>query len=287
MPHDDQASRQAYLGVPTERMKCVQLGPSIQSTGHQRHYSYRPIASRPFEPQALYRERGNMRSSKPFLAYCDPQLRQDRLECKAATEMFNQACRPSFGTSQTECQRILQSVFLPALRSNSKEGPPFSGSIGQHVFVNAPFNCDYGYNIHVMDNVVIGADCKFQDAGRIVIGRSSIIGDDVRLITTHHPVYSPARDGLMSLAFAQPITVGERCFVGIGATILPGCKIGDGSIVGAGSVITKDVPEHCVVAGNPARIIKRLPVPLPAETARKPEFYRGYELASLMLRHNQ
>ena len=117
-----------------------------------------------------------------------------------------------------------------------------------------PFYADYGKNIKIGKNVWIQQGCTFFDRGGIEIGDDTFIAPKVNLITLNHVVNPYER----STTIAKPIKIGKRVWIGIAATVLPGVNIGDNSIIGAGAVVTKDVPPNVIVAGNPARIIKTI-----------------------------
>ncbi|WP_165056714.1 MULTISPECIES: DapH/DapD/GlmU-related protein [unclassified Adlercreutzia] len=117
-----------------------------------------------------------------------------------------------------------------------------------------PFNADCGKNIFLGRNVFVNSGCKFQDQGGIYLGDGCLIGHNVVMATLNHHM-DPARRGGM---VPQPVRLGNDVWVGSGAIILPGVTIGDGAVVAAGAVVTKDVPARTVVAGTPARVIKRI-----------------------------
>lgn len=115
-----------------------------------------------------------------------------------------------------------------------------------------PFNSDCGKNIHLGKNVFINSGCKFQDQGGIHIGDRALIGHNVVLATLNHPL-DPAHRSSMD---PKPIHIEEDVWIGSNATVLPGVRIGHGSVVAAGAVVTKDVPPLTVVGGVPAKVIK-------------------------------
>ena len=119
-----------------------------------------------------------------------------------------------------------------------------------------PFYTDCGRNIHIEKNVFINSGCKFQDQGGVYIGENSLIGHNVILATLNHDVDPYHRADL----HPKPIHIGKRVWIGSGSMILPGITIGDNSIVGAGSIVTKDVPPNVIVAGNPAKFIKNIDI---------------------------
>lgn len=117
-----------------------------------------------------------------------------------------------------------------------------------------PFSTDYGMNIKLGKRVFINSGCCFQDQGGIEIGDDCLIGQQVVIATLNHDS-DPEKRGNM---FPAPVKLGNKVWVGAHATILPGVTIGDGAIVAAGAVVTKDVPAYAVVAGVPAKIIKTI-----------------------------
>lgn len=117
-----------------------------------------------------------------------------------------------------------------------------------------PFYTDCGRNIHVGKNVFINSGCKFQDQGGIDIGDGALIGHNVVLATLNHGLTQETRHDLVP----APIRIGKDVWIGSNSTILPGVTIGDGAIVAAGAVVTKDVPSHTIVGGIPARIIRKI-----------------------------
>lgn len=117
-----------------------------------------------------------------------------------------------------------------------------------------PFHCDFGKNIRVGENVFINAGCCFQDQGRIQIGNNVLIGHQVVLATINHNL-APDKRGEHELA---PIIIGNNVWIGAHATICQGVNIGDGAVVAAGAVVTRDVEPYTVVGGIPAHLIKKI-----------------------------
>ncbi len=117
-----------------------------------------------------------------------------------------------------------------------------------------PFHTDCGKNIKVGKNVFINACCKFQDQGGIKIGNGVLIGHNVTLATLNHDERPDFRQNI----YPKPIKIGDNVWIGSNATILQGVTIGNGAIIGANAVVTKDVPENTIVAGIPAKIIRKI-----------------------------
>ena len=129
--------------------------------------------------------------------------------------------------------------------------------IGNGSFVEAPFKCDWGIHISIGNNTFINYNCVFNDYGKISIGDNVLIGFNVMLITSTHPTDPNKRlekrnDGVKN------INIGNNVWLGAQVIVLPGITIGDNSVIGAGSVVTKDVPPNVIAAGNPCRIIKKV-----------------------------
>ena len=120
--------------------------------------------------------------------------------------------------------------------------------------VYTPFYTDCGKNIHLGKNVFINAGCKFQDQGGIYIGDGTFIGHNVILATLNHDLNPKSRGDM----WPKPIHLGKKVWIGSGAIVLPGVTIGDNSVIAAGSVVSKDVPENSVYGGNPAKLIKNI-----------------------------
>lgn len=119
-----------------------------------------------------------------------------------------------------------------------------------------PFYTECGKNINVGKNVFINACCKFQDQGGITIGDGCLFGHNVTIATLNHEFNPEKRASIIP----NPVKIGKKVWVGSDSTILPGIEIGDGAIIAAGSVVTKNIPKNTIAAGNPARIIREIEV---------------------------
>ena len=123
------------------------------------------------------------------------------------------------------------------------------------IFVEPPFHCDYGNLIYAEEGVFINFGSIMLDGGGIYIGRKTLLAPNVHIYTAEHPVDADERDKWES---CRPVHIGERCWIGGDVTICPGVTIGDRTVIGAGSVVVRDIPADCVAVGNPCRVIKRL-----------------------------
>lgn len=130
------------------------------------------------------------------------------------------------------------------------------GTMGKDVLVMPPFQCDYGYNIHLGDHVFINFNCVILDGGVVRIGSNVMLAPGVLINTPQHPIDPDERR--TSLEYVEPVTIGDDVWIGAGAIICPGVTIGSGSVIGAGAVVVKDIPPRSVAVGNPARVIKNI-----------------------------
>lgn len=159
-------------------------------------------------------------------------------------------------------QRALK---ITAEMNNSYKTPEhlrklFSELIGQELDEGfgmfPPINADYGLNIEIGKNVFINSGCCFQDQGGIEIGDNVLIGQQVVIVTLNHDMNPTKRQNMLP----SPVKIGNDVWIGAKAMILPGITIGNGAVIAAGAVVTKDVPENTVVAGVPAKTIKQIEV---------------------------
>lgn len=128
------------------------------------------------------------------------------------------------------------------------------GAVGEGCFIKPSFACDYGWNIFLGRNVFLNSNCVLLDVLPIRIGDGTQIGPAVQIYTADHPRDPEVRrSGLES---GKPVTIGSNVWIGGGAILLPGITVSDDSVVGAGSVVTRDVPAGATVVGNPARAVR-------------------------------
>jgi len=126
------------------------------------------------------------------------------------------------------------------------------------VYVEPPFYCDYGNQIYAEEGVYINFGCIVLDGGGVYIGRKTLIAPGVHIYTAEHPTDADLRD---QYEMCRPVRIGERCWIGGDVTICPGVTIGDRTVIGAGSVVTHDIPSDCVAVGNPCHIVKKVNMP--------------------------
>jgi len=124
-------------------------------------------------------------------------------------------------------------------------------AVGDGAVVRPPFHCDYGFNISLGAHVFLNFNCVILDVVAVTIGARTQIGPGVQILTADHPHEAAAREA--GLEFGRPIAIGSDVWIGGGAILLPGVRVGDGAIIGAGSIVTRDVTAGHTVYGNPAR----------------------------------
>ncbi|MDO5394439.1 MAG: sugar O-acetyltransferase [Bacteroidales bacterium] len=139
------------------------------------------------------------------------------------------------------------------------------GSIGENVYIDIDFRCEYGRHIHFGSNVIVNMNCTFLDNNRIDIEDNVMIAPDVKIFTATHSVHlserMPVRERPgMSLCdtIAHPVRIERGVWIGGNSTILPGVTIGCNSVIGAGSVVVKDIPPYSIAVGNPCRVIRTI-----------------------------
>lgn len=167
----------------------------------------------------------------------DTQLQLERRKARLLIKQFNDS-----RDDETTLRGTLLNDLLPGH--------------GNNLYIEPPFFCDYGYNIHIEDNVFLNFNCTLLDVMGISIGRHTLIGPNVQIYTAMHPMNWQQRSA--GDEFAKPVIIGSHVWIGGGAVICPGVTIGHRCVIGAGSVVTRDIPDDTFAAGNPCRVIKQL-----------------------------
>ncbi len=134
------------------------------------------------------------------------------------------------------------------------------GSGGESAWLQPPFYCDFGSNILLGERVYFNFNCVVLDVCQVRIGDYSFFGPGVQIYTAAHPTNAALR---RIQEFGKPVDIGSDVWVGGGAIICPGVRIGSRSVIGAGSVVTRDIPEGVIAVGNPCRVIRDVPADLP------------------------
>ncbi|MGL4852956.1 MAG: sugar O-acetyltransferase [Phocaeicola sp.] len=172
-----------------------------------------------------------------YNANYDPVLISERECCKELCYDYNHL-RPS---NYEERTAIIRRLF---------------GKTAASFLIEQPFICDYGYNIEIGENFYANHHLVILDGAKVTIGKNVFIAPHCGIYTASHPTDAEQRNE--GLEYAYPITISDNVWIGAGVSILPGVTIGQGAVIGAGSIVNKDIPPLVVVAGNPARVIKRL-----------------------------
>ena len=150
----------------------------------------------------------------------DEELLRERAVCKDLCYEYN-SLRPSMIAERTE---IIRRLF---------------GKTRNNFLIEQPFYCDYGYNIEIGENFYMNVNCVILDGAKVTFGDNVFVAN-------------------MGLEYAFPIIVGNNVWIGANVTVLPGVSIGDDAVIGAGSVVTKNIPSGVLAAGNPCRVIREL-----------------------------
>lgn len=167
----------------------------------------------------------------------DQELLEARARCKDLCFAFNQT-KPS---QVEEQETIIRSLL---------------GKAGAHVFITAPFWCDYGTNIQVGDNFYTNHNCVILDGAKVTFGNNVFIAPNCVFSTAGHPLDTEQRN--RGLEYAYPITVGDNVWFGASVTVLPGVTIGSNTVIGAGSLVNRDIPDGVVAVGNPCRVLRKI-----------------------------
>lgn len=176
-------------------------------------------------------EKEKMLAGELYMAAA-PELSADRLHAFGLLCAYNNAGPDDDGLRASTLRKLL-------------------GAVGQGVVLRPPFYCDYGYNIRLGRSVFMNFGCVVLDCSSVEIGDDCQIGAHVQILTADHPRDPALRS--RGLEFARPVRIGRNVWIGSGAILLPGISIGADAIIGAGSVVTRDVPAGVTVMGNPAR----------------------------------
>ncbi|KAF4507964.1 hypothetical protein G6O67_004407 [Ophiocordyceps sinensis] len=254
-PHPSKSLPQINILHPTRASSPT---PHTQPSSSSAQVAAQLALSHPYPLRRTQKE--EMLSGRHYYPF-DKELCLERERCAVACWRFNNLTTPpTHGVSPDERARLFLEILQPRdpVRVSPSEASPVTnvGRVGRHVAVETPFTCDYGYNIIIGHHVVIGRNCTVNDVCEVKIGDNCIIGPNVSLFTATLPIDPKKRQGGQGPQLGRGIIIEQDCWVGGGAMILPGRTIGKGSTVGAGSLVTKDVPPFTVVAGNPARVLR-------------------------------
>ncbi|MEK5396283.1 DapH/DapD/GlmU-related protein [Paenibacillus sp. FSL K6-2859] len=177
--------------------------------------------------------RERIASGKLFTDYCEG-LPEDRVQAKRKMHGFN-LTTPDDLDKRTQ---LMQEIFGRETKA----------------WIEPPFYFCYGTNIEIGDGTYINFNCNFVDDTKIIIGKNVMFGPSVTIATVGHPIHPDYR-GYM---YADPVKIENNCWIGANVTICPGVTIGENTVIGAGSVVTKDIPANSIAVGNPCRVMRTI-----------------------------
>ena len=180
-------------------------------------------------------EKEKMPTGILYDANYDKEILDDRLKCKELCHEFNQLL-----PSKIEEQREIIKKLL--------------GKTKGDFTITAPFWCDYGYNIEIGENFYTNHNCIILDAAKVVFGDNVFIAPNCGFYTAGHPFDAGLRN--KGLEYAYPISIGNNVWIGGGVQVMPGVTIGDNAVIGAGSVVTRDIPGDTIAVGNPCKVLR-------------------------------
>jgi maltose O-acetyltransferase len=180
-------------------------------------------------------EKEKMLSGDPYNAM-DPELLNERIECRKTLQKLNNTIP---GTDEW------RSAIVELMPNGAK------------AYLEPPFRCDYGSNIFVGKSFYANFNCVILDVNRVEIGDNVMFAPNVQIYTASHPVDTKQRVE-QDIEFGYPIKIGDNVWLGGGVIVCPGVTIGNNTVIGAGSVVTKDIPANVVAAGNPCRVIRSI-----------------------------
>lgn len=181
-------------------------------------------------------QRERMIAGLPYKAWLDG-LEEDRNLCKEKVYAFNHL-HPK---ERSRIPELLKDLL---------------GKTGENVWIEAPFHCDYGWNIEVGENFFANYNLTILDVGKVTIGKNAQIAPNVSIYTAGHPVHPDSRNS--GYEYGIPITIGDNVWIGGNSVILPGVTIGNNVVIGAGSVVSKDIPDNVIAAGIPCKIVREI-----------------------------
>lgn len=181
-------------------------------------------------------QKERMLKNLPYKAWLDG-LSEERLENKKKIYEFNR-CEPE---EMQRSQELLKQIL---------------GKTGENVWIEAPFHCDYGYNIEVGENFFANYNLVILDVGKVKIGKNVQFAPNVAIYTAGHPIHPDSRNS--GYEYGIDITIGDNVWLGGNTVVMPGVHIGNNVVVGGGSVVTKDIPDDVIAVGNPCRVLRKI-----------------------------
>lgn len=177
--------------------------------------------------------RERIEQGKLFTDYCEG-LPEERLHCKKVMTEFNN----SSPEDVEKRFKLMNELFGKQTKA----------------WIEPPFYCCYGTNITLGEHTYINMNCSFIDDGKITVCKAVMFGANVAIATVGHPI----KPDMRKYMYAAPVVIGDNCWIGANVTICPGVTIGKNSVIGAGSVVTKDIPANVVAVGNPCKVLREI-----------------------------
>lgn len=179
-------------------------------------------------------QRERMLAGLPYKAWMDG-LAEERLKARKLVQEFNLS-EPEDLAKRTELiGRIL-------------------GKVGKNAYIEPPFRCDYGSNIEIGDDFYANYNCIVLDVAKVTIGNNVMLAPNVAIYTAGHPIHPDSRKS--GYEYGIPITIGNNVWIGGNVVVNPGVNIGNNAVIGAGSVVTRDIPDNAIAVGNPCRVVR-------------------------------
>ncbi|MCR5803848.1 MAG: sugar O-acetyltransferase [Clostridia bacterium] len=177
-----------------------------------------------------------MLKNLPYKAWLDG-LAEERMECKKKIYEYNNL-PPEKAEEKT---KLIKEIL---------------GKTGDYINIEAPFHCDYGYNIEIGENFFANYNFIVLDVGKVRIGENVQIAPNVAIYTAGHPLHPDSRNS--GYEYGIDITIGDNVWIGGNTCIMPGVTIGNNVVIGGGSVVTKDIPDNMIAVGNPCRVVREI-----------------------------
>lgn len=181
-------------------------------------------------------QKERMLAGLPYKAWLDG-LSEERMENKKRIYRYNNLS-PDQGKEQDQLIREIV------------------GKCGESIFIEQPFRCDYGKNIELGNNFFANYNLTILDVGKVVIGKNVQVAPNVSIYTAGHPVHPDSRNS--GYEYGIGITIGDNVWIGGNTVINPGVHIGNNVVIGSGSVVTKDLPDNVIAAGNPCKVLRQI-----------------------------